>query len=127
MKKRKLNNIEELQQKSFMQECSHYPSVYSFLFHVPNGGSRNIIEAKKLKSLGVRAGVPDIFYMKPRQGYHALVLEFKSSTKAVVSKEQKEWIKRLHVEDYFVKVVYSAQEAIEIIKWYDPDSFVMSM
>lgn len=29
--------------------------------HIPNGGSRNVIEAKKLKRMGVTAGVPDIF------------------------------------------------------------------
>lgn len=29
------------------------------LIHIPNGGSRNPIEAKKFKRMGVRAGVPD--------------------------------------------------------------------
>ena len=28
-------------------------------FHVPNGGSRNVIEATKLKRMGTKAGVPD--------------------------------------------------------------------
>ncbi len=31
-----------------------------YLFHIPNGGSRNIIEAAKFKKLGVKAGVPDL-------------------------------------------------------------------
>jgi hypothetical protein len=30
------------------------------VYHVPNGGSRNIIEAKNLKRLGVMAGVADL-------------------------------------------------------------------
>lgn len=31
-----------------------------FWFAVPNGGSRNVIEASHLKDQGVRAGVPDM-------------------------------------------------------------------
>lgn len=31
-----------------------------FYFHPANGGKRNLIEAKIFKSLGVRAGVPDL-------------------------------------------------------------------
>lgn len=30
-------------------------------FHIPNGGSRNIIEAMEFKRMGVRAGVADYF------------------------------------------------------------------
>ena len=29
-------------------------------FHVPNGGSRNVAEASKLKAMGTRAGVADL-------------------------------------------------------------------
>jgi hypothetical protein len=35
------------------------------IFSVPNGGSRNIIEAKKLKSTGLMAGVSDLIVLKP--------------------------------------------------------------
>lgn len=31
-----------------------------YWFHVPNGGSRNAAEAKKLKAMGTRAGVADL-------------------------------------------------------------------
>jgi hypothetical protein len=34
------------------------PGVYAF--HVPNGGWRSRVEAKILKGLGVRPGVPDV-------------------------------------------------------------------
>lgn len=33
---------------------------HSFFFHVPNGGYRRINEAKRLKAMGVIAGVPDV-------------------------------------------------------------------
>ena len=32
----------------------------ALLFHPPNGGSRHIAEATKLKAMGVRKGVPDL-------------------------------------------------------------------
>ena len=35
------------------------------IFAVPNGGSRNIIEAKKLKATGLMAGVSDLIILKP--------------------------------------------------------------
>ena len=35
----------------------------AYLFHVPNGGRRNVIEAQRMKREGVKAGVPD--YLLP--------------------------------------------------------------
>lgn len=37
-----------------------YPQL-KWLHHIPNGGSRHIIEAGKLKAMGVKRGVADIF------------------------------------------------------------------
>lgn len=33
--------------------------------HIPNGGSRNAWEARKLKAMGVRAGAPDLEFLLP--------------------------------------------------------------
>lgn len=35
------------------------------IFSVPNGGARNILEAKKFKSTGLMAGVADLIILKP--------------------------------------------------------------
>lgn len=40
----------------------------SLLFHIPNGGSRNRLEAINLKRQGVKAGVPDLFLPVSRHG-----------------------------------------------------------
>jgi len=37
------------------------------IFAVPNGGSRNIIEAKKLKATGTMAGVADLIILLPNR------------------------------------------------------------
>lgn len=41
-----------------------YPWL-KWMHHIPNGGSRNKIEAVRLKAQGVKRGVPDIFLPYP--------------------------------------------------------------
>lgn len=48
-----------------------YPGI--LVIHVPNGGSRNIIEATKLKRMGVKAGMPDIFIPLPKIDKKAVI------------------------------------------------------
>jgi hypothetical protein len=44
----------------------HYRNQFKgLIFSVPNGGTRNIIEAKKLKATGLLAGVADLIILKP--------------------------------------------------------------
>lgn len=38
-------------------------------FHVPNGGTRNVIEAMTLKRMGVKAGVPDFIILHKGWGF----------------------------------------------------------
>lgn len=47
----------------FLRRAGH------FVFAVPNGGSRNIIEAANLKAQGVMAGVSDLILLLPNKVY----------------------------------------------------------
>jgi VRR-NUC domain len=47
-------------------------------FHVPNGGKRNLLEAARLKRMGVLAGVADVLILEPRGKHPLLALELKS-------------------------------------------------
>lgn len=38
-------------------------------FHVPNGGQRDLREAKRLKQSGVKAGVPDLMFLAYQRFY----------------------------------------------------------
>lgn len=38
-------------------------------FHVPNGGQRDLREAKRLKQSGVKAGVPDLMFLGYQRFY----------------------------------------------------------
>jgi hypothetical protein len=51
------------------------PTPGGVWFHPPNGGQRNIIEAVRFKSLGVRAGVSDIIALRNKE---AFALELKA-------------------------------------------------
>ena len=56
------------------------------IFAIPNGGSRDIIEAAGLKAQGVSAGVPDLMIPAWR-----LFIEMKRTKGSATSDEQKDW------------------------------------
>ena len=55
---------------------NRYPEL-RWLFHVPNGGSRNKQEAVKFKQMGVKAGVSDLCLPYPKGSYCGLFVEMK--------------------------------------------------
>lgn len=84
---------ETQEQKQLIQWCRTDPRL-QFLFHIPNetaGGQSWVIRNRQL---GVKPGVPDLFYPVPLHGYHGLFIELKTE-KGRLSKEQKKWIEAL--------------------------------
>lgn len=69
---------------------SHNPR--HLIFAVPNGGSRNAIEAKNMKASGILAGVADLIVVQ--QG-RVLFIELKNGDKGVQSRAQKEFEQRV--------------------------------
>ena len=67
--------------------------LYRSTLHYPAGGTRNKREAARLKTLGVRAGVPDLLCFAPRGEYHGLALELKTG-KNKPRANQIEWLSR---------------------------------
>tara|TARA_R110000868_G_scaffold39573_1_gene137708 strand:- start:611 stop:943 length:333 start_codon:yes stop_codon:yes gene_type:complete len=80
------------------------------IIHIPNGGSRNIVEATTLKAMGVMAGVPDLFIPG-----RSLWIEMKRAKGGRLSAEQKVLIDVLHSYNYTVKVCKGCAEAIEAV------------
>ena len=85
---------------------------------IPNGGSRNPIEARHLKEQGVKAGIPDLFLPCARGGFHGLYIEMKRRKGGRVSIEQKKMIIALRDQDYCVEVCQGWEEARDIITAY---------
>lgn len=87
------------------------------LFHVPNGGTRDPIEAKHLKQQGVKAGVPDLQLPVPRGGYHGLWLEMKTES-GTTSPAQDWWIAELSEQGYFATKCHGWESAVRVLEWY---------
>ena len=93
-----------------------YPGL-DLMYHVPNGGSRNKIEAANLKRQGVKAGVPDICLPVPRGGYHGLYIELKEGRNKATEK-QLEWIAELARQGYVAVVCTGFDAAVQEIVRY---------
>lgn len=93
-----------------------YPQL-ALMYHIPNGGSRNQIEAANLKRQGVKAGVPDIFLPVPSGKYHGLYIEMKYGKNKPTEKQIK-WLKALSEQGYAVKLCYGWEDASRTICRY---------
>lgn len=81
--------------------AEEYPEL-KWLFAIPNGGFRDPITANKLKSTGVKSGVPDICLLIRRKEYAGLWIELKRPKSVTVtgkkraagkvSEDQKPWL-----------------------------------
>lgn len=102
---------------------SQQPSIRSkwpelaLLHHIPNGGSRDAVEAKHLKDQGVKRGVPDLCLPVPRGQYHGLYIEMKAET-GRTSPEQDWWGERLLGQGYMWEVCHGYRSAISVLEWY---------
>lgn len=69
-----------------------YPHLGKLLFAVPNGGSRNVAEARILQAEGVMRGVADILLLAPSGNaeHNYLCIEMKTE-KGRQQETQKEW------------------------------------
>ena len=87
------------------------------LYHIPNGGSRNQLEAQNLKAQGVKAGVPDLCLPVPHGGFHGLYIEMKYG-KNKTTEKQDWWLGQLKAQRYDTAVCYGADEAMDKIAGY---------
>ena len=82
------------------------------IYAIPNGGYRNVIEARNLKLQGVKSGVPDMCIPLARKGYHGLYIELKVG-KNKTSVNQQIWLNLLSDNGYKAEVCYGAGQAID--------------
>lgn len=116
MPNKKGQPTEAEEQAALFEWASYYPEL-RFMYAVPNGGSRNVIEARNLKRQGVKSGVPDICLPVAAGGYHGLYIELKVG-KNKPSENQEHWLEYLNKAGYMTKVCYGFQEARETIAGY---------
>jgi hypothetical protein len=88
------------------------------MFHIPNGGKRDLMTAVKLKAEGVKAGVPDIHLPVARGEYHGLFIEMKKLRGGKTTEEQDYWLKALTDQGYKAIVCKGWEEASKAILNY---------
>ncbi|CEN86387.1 VRR-NUC domain-containing protein [Paraclostridium sordellii] len=115
-----MKRSEASEQMLLMQWCNlqkfKYPEL-ELIFHIPNGGSRNRLEATNLKKQGVKAGVPDLFLPKANSKYHGLFIEMKFGRNKT-NENQDRWIDNLNKQGYKAIVCFGFEEAKEEILKY---------
>ncbi|MDE6314040.1 MAG: VRR-NUC domain-containing protein [Lachnospiraceae bacterium] len=97
-------------------QTGKYPEL-KWLFHCPNGGSRNQREAVKLKRMGVKRGVSDLCLPYPKGIYCGLFIEMKYG-KNSPTVHQQDFMFDMAEAGHYTAVCYGAEAAIEIIKEY---------
>jgi hypothetical protein len=78
---------------------------------------RNAIQGAKLKKMGMRKGIPDLFLALPRGLCSGLYIEMKTST-GRLSKEQKEYAETLKSVGFHWELVRSFDEFKSVIEKY---------
>lgn len=91
-----------------------YPELV--IFSVPNGGTRNAIEGKKLKKEGCTAGVLDLVVLMPSG--KTLFIEFKRQRGGTVSASQKAFMSELDRLGFDYFVAYGFKDGAEKFSEY---------
>lgn len=112
--------LESTEGKTFWEWAQYHPIAKRRLYHIPNGGSRNIIEARNLKLQGTREGVSDYFLSYPCNGKSGLYIELKRADKSLsrLTEKQGAWLAESERLGYATKVAYGALDAINAVEDY---------
>jgi hypothetical protein len=117
---RRLVSTEEQEQRALLQWIAlherQYPALRLF-FHVANGGKRPKGEAGKMRGLGQRAGVPDLFLLVPRGHFHGLAIELKAPGGRATN-GQLLWIGALREHGYCAEICQGWEQARTVIEKY---------
>lgn len=107
---------ETQEQKQLIQWCRTDPRL-QYLFHIPNESIGGEAWTARNRQMGVKSGVPDLFYPVPIGGYHGLFIEMKSSV-GRLAPNQKKWIEALRAFGYRCEVCHGWEEAKKALEDY---------
>lgn len=112
---------EDDEQRQLIQWC-RTDERFQYLFHIPNetvGGRGWIIRNRQM---GVKKGVPDLFYPVPCGKFHGLFIEMKAKDSGRTSPEQERWIKALNILGYKAVVCHGWEEGRDALLEYVDES-----
>lgn len=117
-------------QKSVARYLDMHPKTRDRWWHTPNGGQRHVRVAARLKSHGVKPGIPDCLIIRPFRSMvvdesalgrasskrmNGLGIELKVG-KNKPTPSQRKWHKALTGCGWVVKVCYTLDEVMELVE-----------
>lgn len=117
-----MNRQEDIEQQMIVKWSQQatirgkYPEL-KLLYHIPNERKCSAREGARLKSMGVKSGVPDLCLPVARGKHHGLYIELKTKS-GKVSDAQKWWQAELNGQDYLSAVCYGWEQAIKVLADY---------
>jgi len=102
------------------QNLEKYPELI-WLFAIPNGMfTSHKSVAARMRAMGMKRGVPDIFFPVRRGNWSGLFIELKrrevkGKAKGRTSDEQDEWIDYLRTQGFGAIVCYGMEEAVKVL------------
>jgi len=103
-----LTNMSKQKESQLQSECVkwfRYQYPTEIIYAIPNGGSRNIIEAVNFKKQGTLKGVPDLCIIKGNSHYNGCYIEMKVGANKM-SLSQSEMALKIAAKGYLVLLVY---------------------
>jgi hypothetical protein len=97
---------------------SAYPKIEEVTFHIPNQATRTVGEGAKLKRMGKKKGIPDVFMSYPVSPYFGLYIEFKKICDGIVKDDQLRMLNLFQNLGYCSAVAYGWRNAREIVVKY---------
>lgn len=94
---------------SLIADLSQRPVI----FHIPNGGSRNALEASNLKTQGVLAGVPDLCLVLPKGDIFWIEMKADDGRTSPFQQDLHRHFSQL---GHRVITAYSAEEALQWLR-----------
>lgn len=123
-----MKKIKEFEIQSALVEYAYCLSVGNCLIYIPNeqiifSKSVRLIQShkmgwwNKLKKMGFKKGIADLFLALPKGDYHGLFLEIKRKGNYLNS-EQKLFLKQSSKNNYACDVAYTVEEGMKIFDHY---------
>jgi hypothetical protein len=89
----------------------------NIVMHIANQRATSPMQGAKLKRMGVKSGVSDLFIVRSSGHWKGLWLELKSKT-GKVSPKQLQFLADMKAEGYDTAICFGADNAIDYIKKY---------
>jgi hypothetical protein len=108
---------EEQEHLALMDWIAYQPLLRDIAIHIPNEGKRSWHYGKKLKRLGLRKGVSDLFIPYPTYQHAGLWLEIKKIGGKLTT-SQSEWLNKMRDLGFVAEVGFGYDHCVKIIQDY---------